>query len=204
MFYSLRGKLIHTEPGIAVIDCNGVGYKCYITMNTASKLPKLFEDATLYTYLNVREDAMDLYGFSSNSELNCFKMLISVSGVGAKMGLSILSELMPEQVAVAIASNDAKTLTKASGVGNKLAQRIILELKDKIKKDYEKANDNNSSYVNLAYESSCSNIAGAISALTVLGYSSSDVMPVLSKLDCSLPVEELIRLSLKAMAGGMK
>lgn len=204
MFYSLRGKLIHTEQAFAVIDCNGVGYKCFITMNTLRQLPQCGEEVKLYTYLNVREDAMDLYGFYKSSELNCFKMLISVSGVGAKMGLSILSELMPEQVAIAIASNDSKTLTKASGVGNKLAQRIILELKDKLKNDYEKSKENDSSYINLVCKESSSNAAKAMDALSVLGYSSSDVMPTLSKLDCSLPVEELIRLSLKAMAGGMK
>ena len=197
MFYSLSGNLIHIEPGIAVIDCAGVGYKCFTTINTQKNLPSIGTKTTLYTHLNVREDAMDLFGFFSKGELNCFKMLTSVSGVGAKVGLAILSEFSPEQVAISIASGDSKNLTKAAGVGNKLAQRIILELKDKLKgMDVNSGvmnNENNSSSVGNASE--------ALKALNVLGYSTSEVSPVIAKLDSNLPVEELIRLSLKAMAG---
>ena len=199
MLYRLRGSLIHTEPSFAVIECAGVGYKCYTTMNTQRRLPAIGKEAVLYTHMNVREDAVDLFGFSSLAELNCFKLLTSVSGVGPKVGLAILSVLSPEQVAVAVAAGDFKTLTMAQGVGNKLAQRVILELKDKLKalgggEEVTAA----AGVVNAA-----GNAAEAMNALTVLGYTPSDVAPVVAKFDSSLPVEELIRLTLKAMAGRM-
>ena len=199
MLYRLRGSLIHTEPSFAVIECAGVGYKCYTTMNTQRSLPAIGKEAVLYTHMNVREDAVDLFGFSSLAELNCFKLLTSVSGVGPKVGLAILSVLSPEQVAVAVAAGDFKTLTMAQGVGNKLAQRVILELKDKLKalgggEEVTAA----AGVVNAA-----GNAAEAVNALTVLGYTPSDVAPVVAKFDSSLPVEELIRLTLKAMAGRM-
>lgn len=199
MLYRLRGSLIHTEPSFAVIECAGVGYKCYTTMNTQRSLPAVGKEAVLYTHMNVREDAVDLFGFSSLAELNCFKLLTSVSGVGPKVGLAILSVLSPEQVAVAVAAGDFKTLTMAQGVGNKLAQRVILELKDKLKalgggEEVTAA----AGVVNAA-----GNAAEAMNALTVLGYTPSDVAPVVAKFDSSLPVEELIRLTLKAMAGRM-
>ena len=199
MLYRLRGSLIHTEPSFAVIECAGVGYKCYTTMNTQRSLPAIGKEAVLYTHMNVREDAVDLFGFSSLAELNCFKLLTSVSGVGPKVGLAILSVLSPEQVAVAVAAGDFKTLTMAQGVGNKLAQRVILELKDKLKalgggEEVTAA----AGVVNAA-----GNAAEAMNALPVLGYTPSDVAPVVAKFDSSLPVEELIRLTLKAMAGRM-
>lgn len=199
MLYRLRGSLIHIEPSFAVIECAGVGYKCYTTMNTQRSLPAIGKEAVLYTHMNVREDAVDLFGFSSLAELNCFKLLTSVSGVGPKVGLAILSVLSPEQVAVAVAAGDFKTLTMAQGVGNKLAQRVILELKDKLKalgggEEVTAA----AGMVNAA-----GNAAEAMNALTVLGYTPSDVAPVVAKFDSSLPVEELIRLTLKAMAGRM-
>lgn len=199
MLYRLRGSLIHTEPSFAVIECAGVGYKCYTTMNTQRSLPAIGKEAVLYTHMNVREDAVDLFGFSSLAELNCFKLLTSVSGVGPKVGLAILSVLSPEQVAVAVAAGDFKTLTMAQGVGNKLAQRVILELKDKLKAlgGGEKVTAA-AGVVNAA-----GNAAEAMNALTVLGYTPSDVAPVVAKFDSSLPVEELIRLTLKAMAGRM-
>lgn len=200
MFYSLKGTLIHTAPSVAVVECGGVGYKCLTTMNTQRSLPRLGETVTLYTHLNVREDAVDLFGFSSQAELSCFKMLTSVSGVGAKVGLAILSTLAPEQVAMAIASSDSKTLSRAPGVGNKLAQRVILELKDKLKKMDVGAElpVTAAGVINAA-----GNAAEAVSALSVLGYTPSDAAAVVAKFDSALPVEELIRLSLKAMAGRM-
>ena len=133
MIYSVRGKLIHTENSAAVVECGGVGYLCQTTMNTLKTL-KLNSEVTLYTYLNVREDAVDLFGFATQNELATFKTLISVSGVGPKAGLSVLSELTAEQVAMAIATDDIKTITRAQGIGKKIAQRIILELKDKLAK----------------------------------------------------------------------
>ena len=134
MIYSVSGTLVHLEPGVAVVECGGVGFKCLTSMNTQRKLPNIGGQVKLYTKLNVREDAMDLFGFATLAELSCFTMLTAVSGVGPRVGLAILSELAPEQVALAVASGDSKALTRASGVGAKLAQRIALELKDKVKK----------------------------------------------------------------------
>ncbi len=195
MFYSVRGNVIHTEPNIAVVECGGVGYKCQTTLNTLKSL-KLNSEATLYTYLNVREDAMELFGFSTNSELATFKTLISVSGVGPKVGLAILSVLTPQQVALAIASNDIKSITLAQGVGNKLAQRIILELKDKLK---NVSKSGGSIDVPNVDNFSTGNIPKAVEALTVLGYTPSDVTPYLAKMDSSLPVEKLIGETLKQL-----
>ncbi len=196
MFYSLNGELIHLELGVAVIDCSGVAYKCFITMNTQKKLPKIGSKVMMYTHLNVKEDAMDLFGFLSLSELNCFKTLISVSGVGVKVAIAILSEFSPEQITVAIVSGDSKTITKASGVGNKLSQRIILELKDKFK-DIEQ---NEGACVDgILYSNQ--NISEAIKALVVLGYSASEITPIVSKIDSGLPIEQIIKLALKAMSG---
>ncbi len=200
MLYSLRGKLIYKEPSFAVVECAGVGYKCFTTMNTQRGLVDIGEEVTLYTYMSVREDAVDLFGFIDQNELSCFKMLISVSGVGAKVGLGILSSLSSEQVAMAIASSDSKTLTIAPGVGNKLAQRIILELKDKLKN--KEVQSNLSSKVYAGANITNNNVGEAINALGVLGYTPADAAAVVAKFDSSLPVEELIRLSLRAMAGG--
>ena len=195
MLYSVRGKLIAIESNAAVVECGGVGYMCQTTMNTL-KAVKLNTEVTLYTYLNVREDAVDLFGFATKAELETFKNLISVSGVGPKAGLAVLSELSPEQVA--IASDDLKTITRAQGIGKKIAQRIVLELKDKL----AKAAKEDSSFAQAAQNSvnvSTGNVPKAIEALGVLGYSPSDVSPVLATLDSTLPVEQLISLTLKQM-----
>ena len=197
MLYSVRGKLIAIESNAAVVECGGVGYMCQTTMNTL-KAVKLNTEVTLYTYLNVREDAVDLIGFATKAELETFKNLISVSGVGPKAGLAVLSELSPEQVAMAIASDDLKTITRAQGIGKKIAQRIVLELKDKL----AKAAKEDSSFAQVAQNSvnvSTGNVPKAIEALGVLGYSPSDVSPVLATLDSALPVEQLISLTLKQM-----
>jgi len=198
MFYSLKGILIHTEPSLAVVECGGVGFKCLTTMSTQRALPKIGEQVTLFTHLNVREDALDLFGFATMAELNCFKMLTGVSGVGPKVGLAILSELAPEQIAMAIATGDSKTLTRASGVGSKLAQRITLELKDKVT---SMEMSGNADFAAAGVVSASSNASQAVNALAVLGYSPTDAAAVVGKFDSALPVEELIRLSLRAMGG---
>ena len=202
MFYSLSGKLAHTEPGAAMVDVGGVTFKCLTSMGTLRALPPLGERVTLYTYLNVREDALDLFGFASQSELNCFKLLTSISGVGPKVGLAILSEMSPETVALAAAAGDAKRFTRASGVGAKLAKRIALELKDKVK---------SLSAAGFEWEgpepggvSASGNAAQAVEALTTLGYSPSDAAAVVGRLDSALPTEELIREALKIFGTGMK
>lgn len=197
MLYSVRGKLIHTTSSSAVVECGGVGYNCQTTINTLKTL-KLNTEVMLYTYLNVREDAVELFGFATKTELDTFKTLISVSGVGPKAGLSVLSELSPEQVAMAIATDDIKTITRAQGIGKKIAQRIVLELKDKLAK--AASSDNSMSAVASGTANAVTgNIPKAIEALGVLGYSPSDVSPVLATLDSSLPVEQLIALTLKQM-----
>ena len=193
MIYSVRGKLIHTENSAAVVECGGVGYLCQTTMNTLKTL-KLNSEVTLYTYLNVREDAVDLFGFATQNERATFKTLISVSGVGPKAGLSVLSELTAEQVAMAIATDDIKTITRAQGIGKKIAQRIILELKDKLAKSEQTQSGN----VQMP-QTAGGNVAKAIEALGVLGYTPADVSPVLANFDAGLPVEQLIAMTLKQM-----
>lgn len=194
MFYSLNGTLSHIEPGMAVIECGGVGYKCFTSRYTQAALPKVGEKAFLYTILLVREDAMDLYGFSSIGEENCFKLLTNISGVGPKVGLAVLSELTPEGVAVAAATGDSKAFSRANGVGPKLAQRIVLELKDKTTSlDIVAPSVGN---INI---SASSNAQEAVNALSVLGYSQSEAALAVAKFDSALPVEELIRLSLRSM-----
>lgn len=197
MFYSVRGKLIYMDATTAVVECGGVGYNCQTTMNTLKTL-RLGDEVTLYTHLNVREDAMELFGFSTKTELDTFKTLIGVSGVGPKAGLAILSVLSPEQVAMAIATDDVKSITRAQGVGKKIAQRIVLELKDKLAKSL--ATDNGMDQVTgAAVNASSGNIPKAIEALGVLGYAPSDVSSILAALDSSLPVEQLIAQTLKQM-----
>lgn len=196
MFYSVRGKLIHNEPGIAAIECGGVAFKCFISMSTQRLLPRLGEEAMLYTHMNVREDAMDLYGFATDAELKCYKMLTGISGVGPKVGLAILSELSPESVAMAAASGDSKAFSRASGVGPKLAQRITLELKDKVKGIFSGSDMGEAVVLNDA----SSNAAKAVTALGALGYSPSEAAAAVGKIDSSLKTEEIIRLALKGLS----
>ena len=200
MFYSLTGKLVHTEPGTAVIDVGGVAFKCATSMNTLRSLPRLMEKATLYTHLNVREDALDLFGFATQAELRCFKLLTAISGVGPKVGIAILSELTPEDVALAAAAGDAKRFSKANGVGPKLAQRIVLELKDKVK-SFAGAGLGEE-FLQSGGPSAAGSAAQAVEALATLGYSPSDAAQAVGKLDSSLPPEELIRLALRSFGSG--
>lgn len=197
MLYSVRGKLIHTTSSSAVVECGGVGYNCQTTINTLKTL-KPNTEVMLYTYLNVREDAVDLFGFATKTELDTFKTLITVSGVGPKAGLSICSALSPEQIAMAVATDDVKTLTMAQGIGKKTAQRIVLELKDKLAKAAT-SDSSMSAVTTAAANAATGNIPKAIEALGVLGYTPADVSPILATLDSSLPVEQLISQTLKQM-----
>ncbi|MBQ5740160.1 MAG: Holliday junction branch migration protein RuvA [Oscillospiraceae bacterium] len=197
MFYYLEGKLVHAEPYLAVIDCGGVGYACKTTSYTLSKLQvgKVYK---LYTYLHVAEEIFDLYGFSSQSELASFKQLIGVSGVGPKAALSILSIGSPESLAMAVITGDEKALTAAPGVGKKIAQRIILELKDKISKEQEVFSSGAAGAVNMPLTSG--KLSEASAALAVLGYSQSDINLALKGVDIeNLPIEEIVRTALKRM-----
>jgi Holliday junction DNA helicase RuvA len=196
MFYSIRGKLIYSDPTFAVVECGGVGFKVFISLNTLRNLPSKNEEVTLYTHLNVKEDALDLYGFSSYDELEFFKILTTVSGVGAKVAIAILSDFTPKQIALTIASGDSKTLTKASGVGGKLAQRIVLELKDKVAGFENSDSISVSDFVSSTANNS--NVAEATAALIGLGYTQTEAVSVLSKLNPELSVAELIKAALKA------
>ncbi len=198
MIYSVRGKIIHKGTDIAVIECGGVGYACRTTLATLSQMGRTGEEAMLYTYLHVREDNVELFGFATEQELNCFKMLITVSGVGPKAGLAILSDTSPERFALIVATGDHKALTKTKGVGPKLAQRVVLELKDKITKEQLAAAGGEAADLPIVSEGG--NISEAISALVVLGYSQTEAAFAVAGLDTALPVEELIKLSLKKMA----
>jgi len=199
MFYSLTGKIIYKDEQTIAISCGGVGFKCFTTRNSLAKLSLQSGEVTVFTHLNVREDALDLFGFATNDELDAFKLLISVSGVGPKAALAILSELSPDAFAVAVASGDAKAITAANGVGPKLAQRVIMELKDKIANVgfISEESSSVSNAVNTA--NSMSNTAEAIAALTALGYSQTEASVAVSKLSPNLSVEELIKGALKNM-----
>lgn len=201
MIYSLRGKLILKETGFAVVECGGVGYGCRTSLSTVSRLGGIGSEVTLYTHLAVREDAVELFGFADMQELNCFRLLISVSGVGPKAAVSILSDITPEQFALIVASGDSKTLTRTKGIGAKTAQRIVLELKDKISSDdlggsltLEK---NSASFPSA---DGISSVGEAMEALVVLGYSQSEVAPVLKKLDPSMSSQGLIRETLRIIS----
>ncbi len=202
MIYCLTGELIHLDAlsMTAVIDCAGVGYKLTVTGNTLSKLndPNLSDVVRLYTYMAVREDAVELFGFFTTEELDLFKLLITVSGVGPKAGISILSTLTPEALVNAIASEDSRSIAQAPGVGAKTAARIVLELHDKVAK----------SYLGMAQAVAKKPVAGspakgnlsdARDALIVLGYSRQEVSSALSAVDPSKDTEEIIRDALAVL-----
>lgn len=197
MFYYIEGKLTHAEPYLAVIDCGGVGYACKTTSYTLSKMQvgKVYK---LYTYLHVAEEIFDLYGFHTQNELASFKQLIGVSGVGPKAALSILSIGSPEALAMAVITGDEKALTAAPGVGKKIAQRIILELKDKISKEQESIGI--PAVSKAAVGGGAGKLSEASAALAVLGYSSNEITAALKGVDVeNLPLEEIVRTCLKRM-----
>lgn len=195
MIYSLKGKIISKENNLAVIECGGVGYACRTTLNTLSSLEcDNSRDTLLYTFMSVHENGIELFGFFTKQELNCFKMLLSVSGVGAKVGLSILSDFTPEQFAMLVASGNSKALTKTKGIGAKTAQRIILELKDKIMADVPEY-DTGSSAINISSGNSAR--SEALEGLMVLGYNQSEIMPVLAGIKENLDTAGFIREALR-------
>ena len=201
MIASLNGKLIIKELNFVVIECGGVGMKCFVTHNTHASIGNIGDNVFLYTYLAVREDALDLYGFAHVQELEVFKLITSVSGVGSKIGLAILSEFTADKILLYIASSDAKSLTAASGVGIKLAQRIVLELKDKV---------GNISVGDFSFDvravgnaTAHSTSREAIEALVSLGYTQSEASLAVGRLDPSLDTNELIKQALKSLARGL-
>ncbi|MDD3346434.1 Holliday junction branch migration protein RuvA [Oscillibacter sp.] len=199
MFYYLDGTVAEILPGLAVIDCGGVGYACMTTNNTLAHLKK-GQRGKLYTFLNVGENVFGLYGFATQSELASFRLLIGVSGVGPKAAIAILSVGTPETLAMAIVTEDEKTLTAAPGIGKKIAQRIILELKDKMAKETAAGLDFSGGKGAPAAALFSSKATEAAAALAVLGYSSQEVSAALKGVDMeNLPLEEIIRASLKKM-----
>lgn len=200
MLATLRGKLLFNDTNSVIIECGGVGFKCFITKKTLSVIPKIGEELFLYTYLSVKEDALDLYGFAELEELEAYKLVTSVSGVGSKIGIALLSEFTASEISLYIASNDAKMLTRAAGVGLKLAQRIVLELKDKLG-SFVSSDDNTIAVVGNA--SVNSNSKEAVAALVSLGFSQSEASLAVGKLDQSLSAEELIKSALKSLSRGI-
>ena len=199
MFYYLSGTVTHIEPYLAVIDCGGVGYACRTTSYTLSALKK-GDKGKLFTHLNVREDAMALYGFATQEELNLFQQLISVSGVGPKAALSILSASTPANLALSIITGDEKALTCAQGIGKKIAQRIILELKDKMARESAATGLDFSGGAAVSVPAFTNKATEAAQALAVLGYSSQEVATAMKGVDVeALPLEEIIRQCLKKM-----
>ncbi len=191
MYYYIRGKYITKGENYAVVDNGGIGYKIFTSLSVLERLDPGSE-TTLYTHLYVREDAMDLYGFPTTEELSMFLNLLSVSGVGPKAALSILSVATPEKFALAVITNDVKTITKAAGVGPKLAQRVILELKDKLK------TVDAVSSADISDEDFTDERSEAASALIVLGYSQAEASKAVS-LSEGGSVEELVKNALKKL-----
>ncbi|MBR4032122.1 MAG: Holliday junction branch migration protein RuvA [Clostridia bacterium] len=205
MFYYISGKLAYATPSTAVIDAGGVGYKLTISENTYNSLPPRHTVdapiAKLFTYMAVREDGIELFGFASETELSSFKMLLSVSGVGPKAAISILSLLTPEKFALAVCTEDRKTISKANGIGPKTAARIILELKDKLLKETDLNEVANSSIESVSpIKTNSGKLAEAQDALLVLGYSRSEALNVLKSIDTqTLELEEIIKKALKLL-----
>ncbi len=198
MYYYVNGTVAELEGGLAVIDCGGVGYACATTNYTLSQLKKGTQ-AKLYTYLNVREDAMELFGFADQSELRSFKLLIGVSGVGPRAALSILSAVTPQQLALAVVTEDEKALTAANGIGKKTAQRVILELKDKLAGEEAFASGAKGG-VSVTAAVPHSKKSEAQAALAVLGYGSAEINAALKDIDVdALTLEDIIRQALKRM-----
>ena len=198
MIYSVRGKLIHKDMQTAVVECGGVGYGCRITFATYGELPELDQEVFLYTYLHMIKDGdPELFGFANKQELHCFKLLLSVSGVGAKTALSVLSDLDAQRFALAVASEDSKLLAKTKGLGAKTAQRIVLELKDKIAKesidqDVIKASNNIGVPV-------IDNSSEAVTALMALGFSNDEAIDAIKQTDMTASPEEIIKNALKLL-----
>ena len=196
MIYYVSGKVTILEPGLAVIDCGGVGYGCRVTAYTAAQL-KLNTDARLFVTESIREDAYDLYGFISREEQRCFALLTGINGVGPKAALSILSAGGPQNFTLAVMTGDEKMLTAAQGVGKKIAQRIILELKDKLGGSNMEFDLSAGAAAAAPQGSGCRALATA--ALQELGYSPAEISLALKGADPSAPTEELVRYALKAM-----
>ena len=200
MIYCLTGRLLDKDPSAAMVDCGGVGYRCVVSAATLQSLPQVGSQVTLYTWLQVREDGVELFGFARKEERDLFQLLIGVSGVGPKAAVSILSTIPLQKLLLAISAGDAKAI-KAPGVGPKTAQRIVLELKDKVGGVAGAAGVETAS-IPLSAMGESSALSEASSALVALGYSPSEAAAALSGLEDGLPVEELVKAGLKRLMRG--
>ena len=201
MIYCLTGKIVKKSMNAVVLSCGGVGYYAQCPASVAGALPGVGKEATIYTVMSVTENDVSLYGFATEEQQACFEMLTAVSGVGPKVGLAILSVMEPERVALAISAGDHKAFKAASGVGPKLAQRIVLELKDKVAKGFVDGISLEDVAGASAQTPAAQSSSQAIAALVSLGYSQSEAALAISKIDATLPVEEIIKLALRGMAG---
>ena len=199
MFHYLSGVVAELYPNLAVIDCGGVGFEVNTSSYTLSQL-KAGEKAKLYTYVHIREDSFEIYGFSGKSEKRCFEMLLGVSGVGPKAALSILSVNTPESLIMSIVSGNERAITAAAGVGKKIAQRVILELKDKMAKETESVSFQDATAFSPVAVSDRSKLGDASAALAVLGYSAPEINAALKAVDTeNLTLEQIIKAALKQM-----
>ena len=201
MIYCLTGKIVKKSMSAVVLSCGGVGYYAQCPASVAGALPGGGKEATIYTVMSVTENDVSLYGFATEQQQACFEMLTAVSGVGPKVGLAILSVMEPDRVALAISAGDHKAFKAASGVGPKLAQRIVLELKDKVAKGFVDGISLEDVAGASADTQASQGSSQAIAALVSLGYSQSEAALAVSKIDAALPVEEIIKLALRSMAG---
>ena len=201
MIYCLTGKIVKKSMNAVVLSCGGVGYYAQCPASVAGALPGVGREATIYTVMSVTENDVSLYGFATEEQQACFEMLTAVSGVGPKVGLAILSVMEPQRVALAISAGDHKAFKAASGVGPKLAQRIVLELKDKVAKGFVDGISLEDVAGASAAGPATQSASQAIAALVSLGYSQSEAALAISKIDATLPVEEIIKLALRGMAG---
>ncbi len=201
MIYCLTGKIVKKSMSAVVLSCGGVGYYAQCPASVAGALPGVGKEATLYTVMSVTENDVSLYGFATEEQQACFEMLTAVSGVGPKVGLAILSVMEPQRVALAISAGDHKAFKAANGVGPKLAQRIVLELKDKVAKGFVDGISLEDVAGAASGEPATQSASQAIAALVSLGYSQSEAALAVSKIDATLPVEEIIKLALRGMAG---
>jgi Holliday junction DNA helicase RuvA len=199
MFYYIKGELVYTDPTTAVVDCNGVGYKMSVSKNTLARLTKRGEKVCLYTHFHIREDAVELLGFYTETELEAFKLLITVSGIGPKAAMAILSVLTPEKFALAVTMGDAKAIAKAPGVGSKTAARVILELKEKVAKSFPTESASAEGEIPESDELVFGNTEEAIGALMVLGYSRQEAQSALKGVDPLLSLEDMITEALRKM-----
>jgi len=198
MIYNVKGILTYAEPTFAVVECGGVGFKCFISTTTLRALPSPNKEVNLYTHLSVREDAMDLYGFAEVEELDAFKLLISVSGIGPKAAIAILSVLTPEKLSIAVSSGDIRAISSAQGVGKKTAERVVLELKDKVAGIAAGASA--SVIEGIQSVASSSNAQEAVEVLVSLGFNQSAASSVVGAMDKSLSVDEMVRKGLKELS----